>query len=65
MLLEKSMKVFSKPSGLKYAQYCQGYIHFLNRRHTKKIAPSPDKVLSLQKPEYESQINFRKSHQIS
>ena len=36
VLLEKSIKVFSKPSGLKYKQYFQGYIHFSNRRYTKK-----------------------------
>ena len=35
VLLEKSIKVFSKPSGLKYGQYCKG-IHYSNRRHTKK-----------------------------
>ena len=34
--LEKSIKVFPKPSGLKYNKYCQEYIHFSNRRHIKK-----------------------------
>ena len=50
MLLEKSIKVFSKPSGLKYKQYFQGYIHFSNRRYTKKITPGRAKVSKLQKP---------------
>ena len=48
VLLEKSIKVFSKPSGLKCNQYCQGYIHFSNRRHIKK-KPGREKVLTLQK----------------
>ena len=54
VLLEKSIEVFSKPSGLKYDEYCKGYIHFSNRRHTKKIIPGHEweheKVLTLQKP---------------
>ena len=49
MLLEKSIKVFSKPSGLKYDKYLEGYIDFFNRRHTKKT-PALGKVLQLQKP---------------
>ena len=31
-VIRNSIKVFSKPSGL---LYCQGYIHYSNRRHTK------------------------------
>ena len=50
MLLEKSIKVFSKPSGLKYKHYFQGYIHFSNRRYTKKKTPGRAKVSKLQKP---------------
>ena len=50
MLLEKSIKVFSKPSGLKSDQFCQGYIHFSNRRRTIKITPGREKVLAMQKP---------------
>ena len=49
VLLEKSIKVFSKPSGLKYNLHCQRYIHFSNRRHTKKITPAREKVMILQK----------------
>ena len=36
VLLEKSIYFLSKHSGLKYDQYCQGYIHYSNRRHTQK-----------------------------
>ena len=50
VLLEKSIKVFPKPSGLKYNKYCQEYIHFSNRRHIKKNKPGCEKVLILQRP---------------
>ena len=36
VLLEKLIYFLSKHSGLKYDQYCQGYIHYSNRRHTQK-----------------------------
>ena len=39
-----------KPSGLKYDQYCQGYIDYSSRRHKQKITPGREKVLTLQKP---------------
>ena len=48
-VIKKSLEVFSEPFGLKYDQYCQGYIHFSNRRHTKKVIPSREKVLALEK----------------
>ena len=48
VFLEKSLKVFSKHSTLKYNQYCQGYIHFSNRRHTKNITLVREKVLTRQ-----------------
>ena len=35
-------------SGLKYDLYCQGYIHYSNRRHTQKITSGREKVLTLQ-----------------
>ena len=47
-LLKKSIQVFSKPNGLKYKQYWHGYIHYSNRRHTQKITPGREKVLTLQ-----------------
>ena len=49
MLLEKSKRDFSKPVGLKYDYYCRGFIHYSNRRHSKKITPGHKKVLILQK----------------
>ena len=49
-LLQKSIKVFPKPTRLKYDKHCKGYIHFSNRRHTKKITYGAEKVLTLQKP---------------
>ena len=49
MLLEKSIKAFSKPSGIKYDKYYQGYTPFSNRRHTQKITSGREEVLTLQK----------------
>ena len=48
-VMRKVKNVFSKIR-LKYDYYCQGYIHFSNRRHTKKITPGREKVLTLRKP---------------
>ena len=31
-----------------YNWYCQGCIHYSNRRHTQKVTPGPEKVLTLQ-----------------
>ena len=36
VLLQKSIKVFSKPSGLKYDSYTEGYINYFNRIILKK-----------------------------
>ena len=44
-----SLKYLVSHCRLKYDKYCQGYIHFSNKRH-KKITPSYEKVLTLQKP---------------
>ena len=49
-VIRKVKKVFTKPSGLKYDYYCQGYIHFSNRGRTKKLATGREKLLTLQKP---------------
>ena len=69
VLLEKSI---SKLCKLKFDQYFQGHIHYSNRSYTPKITPGLEKVLTLQKPvriqkknpEYQSQIDFKKIHQI-
>ena len=49
-VIRKVNKSFFKPSGFKYDQYCQEYIHFSSRRHTKEITSGYEKVLALQKP---------------
>ena len=56
MLLEKSIKAFSKPSGRKCHQHYQVYIHVSNISHTQKIIPGHEKVLTLQKPVPSSNI---------
>ena len=49
-VIRKVNKSFFKPSGFKYDEYCQEYIHFSSRRHTKEITSGYEKVLVLQKP---------------
>ena len=49
-VIRKVNKCFFKPSGFKYDKYCQKYIRFSSRRHTKEITSGYEKVLALQKP---------------
>ena len=49
ILLIKSVKAFSKPSGLKCGYFCQGCFHFCNRRHAKRITLGREKALLPQK----------------
>ena len=49
-VIRKVNKCFFKSSGFKYDKYCQEYIRFSSRRHTKEITSGYEKVLALQKP---------------